>query len=361
MRRIIHRVWAAKFYEQNAGILALVFFVMFGLVDPGNLWSFHAGLIVGTLSSTELLLLVSVVWALYAFRSVHFVLMALRRPENALLFDLAKVSPIKRLLSIGYAQLLVHLPVYGYAGLMVFVAVQTSLFIGLAIVLVTLASLLVLTCLGINRLITSGHVPSWSLPPLPFPRWKGPVPFVWFYLGWINHQHRLGWFLTKIFSGLAIILFLQIDSTPHDYRPAALGLWLAICGHSFLIAELHNLQETYLVFLRALPLTRAYRFFQLFLSYAVLLLPEMIMLAWSGLTPWDWFGLYVLAISTMMFLHNQMRLEEDAMDKHLRRVILTYLIGFGAILSGFLWIILPLALLGTLLLFWQHRTEGRAA
>lgn len=361
MLRVIHKVWVGKFYEQNAGLLLFVFFVMFGLVDSNNLWQYHLGLVLGTLQSYPLMGIVVLVWAFYAFRSYYFLVMALRKPENAFLLELAKLKPLPRLLRIGYAQLLNHLPVYVYALFMAVIAIYENLWPGLLLVMVGLTALFVMTCFGINRLITSVHVPRLQVS-IPWPQWKLPVPFVWYYLGWIKHQHTLAWFLTKLFSGLAIVLFLQIETGQYDHRPAALGLWLALTGHAVLIAELRKLEERYLIFLNALPLSTTFRFVQLWLTYAVLLIPEMIVLAFNHLAMLDWFGLSALATTTLLFWHVHLYAPRWTMDKHLRRIIMTYLAGFMVILTGYYGVALPLLLISTVILFQQdaHKHDSIA-
>lgn len=257
-----------------------------------------------------------------------------------------------RLMYVSYAQLLNHLPVYVYALFMAAIAIYENLWSGLLLLMVSLTTLFVLTSVAINRLITSVHVPGLQVD-IPWLQWKYPVPFVWFYLGWIKHQHTVAWLLTKLFSGLAIVLFLQIETEHYDHRPAALGLWLALTGHAVIIAELRKLEERYLVFLNSLPLSPIFRFVQLSLIYALLLLPEMILLVLNHLAMPDWVGLYALATTTLLFWHVHVYAPRWTMDKHLRRIILTYLAGFMVIMIGFYWAALPVLLISTIIIYQQ--------
>jgi len=47
-----------KFYERHAGLLFFVFYVMFGMVESGQLVSYHLGLIYGAIGAPVFLALV---------------------------------------------------------------------------------------------------------------------------------------------------------------------------------------------------------------------------------------------------------------------------------------------------------------
>lgn len=350
MFRVVQRVWVARFYEQNAALLLLVFFVMFGLVEAGQLWQYHVSLVYGTLGSLALMGLVALAWALYMFRSLYFLAMALRQPHLSFLFEVNKLSQPKRFGIILYGQMLTQVPVYLYSIFMVALAVYSKSWMGLAFVVGMNLVLLVLACYWINRLLTTVHVPIWSWPVL-LPRWNKPVPYVWFYLGWVKNQHTLAWLLTKLFSGIAIVLFLQIETEGYDYRPAALGLCLALTGHTVLIAEMRKLEEQYLYFIKALPVRKVYRYANLGYVYALLILPELIVLAFHGLTALDWIGLLILGTGSMLFWHANLYRPIWTMDKHIRTVIITYLISFIIVLSGGYWIIALVLSASSLILF----------
>src|SRR5262245_36466243 len=131
MYRIVNKVLVAKFYEQNTGLLLFVFFLMFGIVESGQLVSFHLSLIRGMLSSVLITTLICGIWAIYLLRAQHFFQQALHKPENTFLIELARLPSQKRVLLLVYLQCFVYLPVLVYSAVILGVAFTTHQWISL--------------------------------------------------------------------------------------------------------------------------------------------------------------------------------------------------------------------------------------
>src|ERR1700748_1163931 len=74
LTNILMKIFATGFYRAHAGILAVGFFVMFGMVEPGQLLHYHKTLILAFVSSPVMMLVVFAGWLIYAIKSWHYVL-----------------------------------------------------------------------------------------------------------------------------------------------------------------------------------------------------------------------------------------------------------------------------------------------
>ena len=88
----------------------------------------------------------------------------------------------------------------------------------------------------------------------------------------------------KLFSCMTLYLLLK-EQGPDDYdlRMPFLFYSLSLFGHGAILYRCRQLENTRLLFYRALPVSQAARFGQYALFYLLLLLPEMLVLGW--LTP----------------------------------------------------------------------------
>ena len=97
--KVLGKVLVARFYERNAGLFFVVFYLMFGIVESSQIISYHQSLIYATLTSLVFQLMVGGVWLLYSVKCIQFIAEQLRQPQNQFVFQggpcLQTVSNVK--------------------------------------------------------------------------------------------------------------------------------------------------------------------------------------------------------------------------------------------------------------------------
>ena len=83
--RIFNKVIVGQFYQQHAGLLLFVFFIMFGIVEGSQLVYYYLSLIYGMLGSPVFLGIVFFIWVLYSFKCIQFTKTAMSLPQNSFL------------------------------------------------------------------------------------------------------------------------------------------------------------------------------------------------------------------------------------------------------------------------------------
>src|ERR1700712_5670615 len=73
LANVLLKVFANGFYRAHAGMFCFVAFVMFGMVEPGQLLNYHITLMLAFMSSPLMMGLVFLAWLLYTFKCWHFV------------------------------------------------------------------------------------------------------------------------------------------------------------------------------------------------------------------------------------------------------------------------------------------------
>jgi hypothetical protein len=125
---VIIKTLVAKFYERNAGLLFFIFFIMFGVVESGQILYYHLSLIYGLMEAPVFLAIVCAVWVLYVLRMVQFTFNQLAKTENSFLFDLAKLNSTQSLMVLFVSQILMYEPVLFYSIFILGVAISTNHF-----------------------------------------------------------------------------------------------------------------------------------------------------------------------------------------------------------------------------------------
>src|SRR6185369_16363350 len=80
--KIINSILVRKFYERHAALLFFVFYVMFGMVESGQIVSYHLGLINGAISSPMFMMIVFGIWMLYLIKAVLLFEECFAQPHN---------------------------------------------------------------------------------------------------------------------------------------------------------------------------------------------------------------------------------------------------------------------------------------
>src|ERR1700712_1117296 len=83
---ILLKIVARGFYQAHAGILAVGFFVLFGMVEPGQIVNYHKTLMLTLVSSPLMMCVVFLCWLVYSIKTWHYVVGQIGAVNQAFLF-----------------------------------------------------------------------------------------------------------------------------------------------------------------------------------------------------------------------------------------------------------------------------------
>lgn len=326
MNRILLLVIIKKFYERNTGFFFFIFFLMFGIVESTQIVNYHLSLIYGMISAPVFLALVCFLWALYMTKCIAFFQQALALPENSFLRQISLSNPGRQMRLIAYSVIFMYVPVLLYSILIVSIALQTHHFLVAVIIIGFHASLIVAGTAYIFFHLNSVRPPLITFPSF---HWSWAKPFPFFYLSLLTSRLKIILFVTKIFSVLSILLFLQISLDHYEYRTALLGLLFGLAAHTVITFEFRKLEDQNLFFIRGLPFSIGQRFLHLALTYALLLLPEIVTIVVNQIRIIDALSIFIAGLSFLLFTHCSLYSRRPNMDEHMQTILWVFLLGFG--------------------------------
>lgn len=278
---IVNKTLVKSFYQHNAGFFLFLFVLFFGVVAPSQQLAYHYSLIRGMLETPLFFRIVLFAWLLYALKTGRFVLSVLDERESHFLYDLVALSSGRLFRLCFGVQGLLLFPVWGYSLAVTGVAVNSHAY-GTALLVQVFMGIICTTgalCYRF-RLLHPGRQ-------FTFLRRSRPGRTVSYWsilLRYLLKEEKALVAGIKLFSCLILYLLLR-DQQPADYdlRMPFLFYSLSLFGHGMLLCRCRKLENTRLLFYRTLPVSLARRFGQYGLFLFLLLLPEMVVLAW--LTP----------------------------------------------------------------------------
>lgn len=334
---VLMKVLVKKFYERNAGLLALVFYIMFGVVESNQLISYHESLIYGVLSSPVFLLVVMAVWLLYTLKYLQLVFSELAQPQNQFLIQYSSLPGGIQIPAMFAALAGIYLPVLAYSFFIIWIGIGTShLLPTISIIVFHLAVLMSTSVLIVNRLNTLHEKKTFVLLPTILWPWRKPLPL--FYIGHLLNEIPLALFFAKIFSLLCLFGFLQIPLDHYENRLALLGFLFGLIGHIVIVFEFRKLEEERMIFLRGLPISTLQRYGQLALTYLIIVLPEVLFLAANHLHVIDLVLTTLVGVAFLLYQHSRLYRFEMNMDKHLTHTFGLFLVSFMIVLFKLAWV-----------------------
>ena len=331
---ILQRVLINHFYKMNAGFFLFGFFVIYGVVAPGQLISYHLSLIQGMIQSPEFLGFVIVLWFLYTLKCINYTVKQLNEPRQFFLFSLHTLSNKQQFIYLLYVHLLIYMPVLLYAiTVTVIAAKQHFYWATIEIIISNISMILLATFTYRFSLQKKEFFISKFLPQIHFPFHK-PLFFMPLWFIWIRRKQML--FITKLFSLLLLYGFINLyEPEQHDIRPLLLIVLLTGMAHCTLVLQIRLFKEAFLPFSRNLPIPVIKRFGSLLLLFVLLLLPELV-LVWKAFPLHfrvsDFPQLLLLAISLPAFFYSILLMNEMDAGSYFRIVFGTGTVLFFLIL-----------------------------
>jgi hypothetical protein len=271
----LNKVLVREFYRLNAGFFLVVITIAFGFMSGVE----HRALAQFFISSSLLLTIPIIIWALYGIKIIHFNHQHIRRSENTFLFELALLTPSRRfagLLTITSGQLL---PAFAYGSFLITMAIAsnravaaTEAFAGLIAILLWTTSALYYQLDHPAREVKTSFLKK-------FLDYRFTKTIVQYYIGWMIRREPAILLGTKVFSGLLLFGVAQLyRAEEYDWRLMALGCTIAFAGNFAVISQLHRFENFHFVLLRNLPISLVKRLQILAAVLLIFSIPEFAVL-----------------------------------------------------------------------------------
>ena len=339
---LLVRTLGRTYYRQNAGLLAFLFFIMVIAVGRANdvgLLEYHYSLILGTLTSPSFLVVVLAAWLVYALKCLRFVQTILRRREYSFLYQISLADRPAAFLQLVVVQLLLFLPVWSYALIMLGVGYHRHLYLSTTIVLLFNLSVCLLSAAWYLYLLRhpdiAGRGGRWRI--LSF---AGRKPYLSFLIRYTLTVRPVLFLAIKLYScGTLYLMVAGSFNGEYDRRMVLLFYSFGLLGHGVLIHRLKEMEKTRLSFYRGLPFSLSARFIQYAAFYFLLFLPEFItILALAGmyLTWGDTALLLAFGHSILLLLNSLLLFPFPRMMDYLKIIGCIFFLIFLAVLTGIL-------------------------
>ncbi len=288
LTRTLIKLFATGFYRVHAGFLALLFgtvacYCVFIIplnethLEPAQRITERLIFTLSLLSSPVMMMVVFIVWFIYAYKSWQYVRQQLQLESNLFIFYSVRSFPrLKQFQSWVLTQSVILLPALVYALITLIVGVIFGYHLAPFIVLGYIVLLILLSAAIYMRLVNQlAEVKSNFILYIIRNRAK---PLFTLFLYHVIDQQKLTYLLTKGFALLSIFSLSYFFSDATDLRAAGIVMLLVSLAHAVLVFQEFRFQQKYLSFIRNFPISRIRLYIYLVLLYALLLLPEGIIL-----------------------------------------------------------------------------------
>ncbi|MDP4129938.1 MAG: hypothetical protein Q8918_12625 [Bacteroidota bacterium] len=366
-RAILIKSLVKTFYRQNTGLLAFLLFMTLGVVGRANnagLLEYHYAMIRGMMINPGFLILIMFAWFIYAKKCEQFISHTLQRPEFSFLHILSVIDGGKIFGLLLLAQVLIYLPILWYVLLIAGVGIHQHWYIQVVVVLLYNLSLCVISAFWYLFLLrntgTSHFAVRWRIPSLVRDR------FYWtFFSRYIIAKRKVLFTAIKIYS--CCILYLMVSrqlQTEYDLSMIILFYSFGLLGHSVIIHQFRELEETRLTFYRGMAVSLFGRFIQYGSLYFVLFIPEMITI--SLLTPGylhynDAFLFVFLGYTLLLLMNGILFIKSFRRMDYLKIIVAIFFIIFISVLTGTVfWLTLLCFILSVYLFFSRYYLYERS-
>jgi hypothetical protein len=354
LANVLLKIFANGFYRAHAGMFLFALFVMFGMVEPSQILNYHKTLMLAFISSPLMMGVVFLVWLVYTFKCWHFVagqVFALH--QQFLFYSSTSYQKQKQFRDWFILQSALGAPVLTYAIISIGVGLWHHFYLGPLAVLCYLVLLIAMSALfymrSINKLI-DGSTQSVILKLTK--SWK--KPYFSLYVYHVFDKLKVKYLITKGISYLIITgVFLMFTDVSHDLRVAGIALLALAVGHSVLIFDGRQFEETFLVFSRNLPYSRLKLFLSFLAVYFILLLPEAVWL-FLRFSPVMAMGLLAFGLSLTLLFHSLLYKFGLDMEKYMTWVLGLFMVLFWVVMFKLIWGLVVVNLLVAYAVFYMN-------
>ncbi len=355
MKAILHLMVKAlvmPFYKNHAGLLFFVFFLMFGIVESTQIVFYHQSLIYGMLTSGIFLLIVLTIWLFYQLKSLHFLLKTSGEDSYLFLHHLAVMPSSQSFFCFFLISFLTFIPVFVYTIAIYALGIQHQFYISLAIVFLFQFALWLMNAWALNYTLRKKHIAARiTLPTLTLPYQRTQLGI---YAGYLFKEEKSAVMLSKLFSLTLIYIIKETLEAGDDFRIIGITWLFALLSHTYLINKLKVFEDQSLSWTRSLPISRAATFTTYFFLYALLMIPELLLLTGSigkGLSIIQLLLLPAFSSAFLITIHSYLFKPHRDPDKFVTYLFWLFMIFFMLVLSKMIWIAVAVFLLISFLSF----------
>ncbi len=355
MRAIIYlmiKSLVMSFYKNHAGVLFFTFFLMFGIVESTQIVFYHVSLIYGMMTSGIFLLIVLTIWLLYQVKSLHFLLKTSREDSYHFLHHLAVLPSSQSFFCFFAISFLTFLPVFIYTIAIYAIGIQNKFYESLAIVFIFQFALWLMNAVVLNYTIRNKHIAARiTLPTFTLPYQRTQLGI---YAGYLFKEEKSAVILSKLFSLTLIYIIKETLETGDDFRIISITWLFALLSHTYLVSKLKVFEDQSFSWTRSLPISPTQTFMTYAFLYALLMIPELLLISGSigkGFSLLQLFLLPLFSSSFLITIHSYLFKPTRGPDKFVTYLFWLFISCFMLILSNFILALTFCLLLTTYFLF----------
>lgn len=278
--RILYKIFVVDFYRVHFGFFLFTALILFGVGNPGQLLTFHLGVIHAILTNSFALITTMVFWLLYLLKSLFFIREKLKEEAQQFLFySFSSFNKITRITCWFFTLALLNIPILLYAIICTIVGFYTR-----NIVIALLLMLVMLTFISVGSFLmdrffykrmTTQTVQSNNYGLID----SLPITYTFIGIKYLLAEQKLVYGICKLCSYLLIVAMYHIF---HDLQDnialAAIIVTSLATAHIVLLFGQFRFESQSLALLRNLPYTYNFRFYATLKRNFLLFIPEIIWL-----------------------------------------------------------------------------------
>lgn len=274
---ILSKVFVQQFYIDNAGFFLFAFFFFFGMVNGGQLISYHQSLMLSIISSPVFTGMVMLGWLLYQFKCWLFCINVLHAADSSYLFVLKGLPALKQLFLFSIISALLYLPVFIYACFVIAMAFNKLMW-SVAVLIAAYQLLLIVS--GAVVLYKAVNSNKDSLLKVVLSKlgkiFQIHIRYNSFLIAYLLHTRKLPFAVIKIFSLLLLAVSFVRNADSFDADLFSIFFQIVMVAHAALVYYCVDFSESLMQQDRNLPIPW-YRVAGRYLfTWGIVLLPETV-------------------------------------------------------------------------------------
>ena len=323
--RIFFKLFIKEFYAINAGYFLFLFILLFGVVSPTDLVFFHVSLILGMFNSPVFMAAVMLLWLLYSMKCLLFGNKTLSKPENNFLTNLQSFSFKKQLALFFINLFLLYLPVVIYSCFVVALALKHQ-HTGIAFLLISYQLIICITgtlvwYFNLNNTFIKNNSRLAYL--LSKSNAIGKISYPFCLLSYTAFHRKISFFSIKLFSIFVFYILFVLNKNDFNFMNFITVFLIVIMAHAIMPFYYISFMERDLSFYRNLPVPLLKTGLIYFISYCIILIPELLFLlvnAHDYISLTDIFLLYGVAVVNLLLFTAILYMEEIRMKQYFKIV-----------------------------------------
>ncbi|WP_299754820.1 hypothetical protein [uncultured Pontibacter sp.] len=324
MLKLLLKTLVLPFYRLNTGLFLFIFFFFFGVVEAGQLISYHLTLIQAMVHAAVFMVAVCLLWLLYFVKCIRFALKGIHSPANSFLVNLQALPAARQWLLLLPVALLLFLPVLAYAGPVMYVAVaEAESILAVCLALYLLAAVTAGAWLMKYTLHCYNRKPLLlALPHLHI----GGTSLIALQIANLLNKRKVALLSVKLMSVLVLFGFWQLNKH-FDQTLFLMFFPIPVVAQAVLVYYSVIFTETEMAFHRNLPLPVIRVFFAFTCTSILLLLPEFAFILLHAADHFTWpelISLYLLAVAVLVLFTAILYTLQANIHKYMLAVLLLY-------------------------------------